>query len=65
MKKFKVTSGGFISHCDIVFEIKDAEVHTLGGNVQQTVNITAYLLDSNGFLKSGSTRVYGILRNNF
>ncbi len=58
-------SGGFISHCDIIFEIKDTEVRTLGGNVQQTVNITSYPLDSNGFLKSGSTRVYGILRNNF
>jgi hypothetical protein len=58
-------SGGFISHCDIIFEIKDTEVRTLGGNVEQTVNITSYPLNSNGFLKSGTTRVYGILRNNF
>jgi hypothetical protein len=58
-------SGGFISHCDIIFEIKDTEVRTLGGNVEQTVNITSYPLNSNGFLKSGATRVYGILRNNF
>jgi hypothetical protein len=58
-------SGGFISHCDIIFEIKDTEVRTLGGNVEQTVNITSYPLNSSGFLKSGTTRVYGILRNNF
>jgi hypothetical protein len=57
--------GGFISHCDIIFEIKDTEVRTLGGNVEQTVKITSYPLNSNGFLKLGADRVYGILRNNF
>jgi hypothetical protein len=58
-------SGGFESHCDIIIEIRDTEVRTLGGNVNNSASITTYQLDSNGFLKSGSTRVYGILRNNF
>lgn len=58
-------TGGFQSHCDIVVEIRDTEVRTLGGNVNNSVSITTYQLDSAGFLKSGSTRVYGILRNNF
>jgi hypothetical protein len=58
-------TGGFQSHCDIIIEIRDTEVRTLGGNVNDSVSITTYQLDNNGFLKSGSTRVYGILRNNF
>jgi hypothetical protein len=58
-------AGGFLSHCDIVVEIRDTEVKTLGGNVDNSVSITPYPLNSNGFLRSGATRVYGILRNNF
>jgi hypothetical protein len=56
--------GGFISHCDIVVEIRDSEVRTLGGNVNQSVSITPYQLDSQGFLKK-TNDVYGVLRNNF
>lgn len=58
-------TGGFKSHCDIIIEIRDTEVRTLGGNVDDSVSITTYSLNNSGFLKSGSTRVYGILRNNF
>ncbi len=57
-------SGGFKSHCDIVVEIRDTEVRTLGGNVSDSVSITAYSLNSGGFLKPDNN-VYGILRNNF
>jgi hypothetical protein len=57
-------SGGFKSHCDIVVEIRDSEVRTLGGNVNQSVSITAYPLNSSGFLRPASN-VYGVLRNNF
>jgi hypothetical protein len=56
--------GGFTSHCDIVVEIRDSEVRTLGGNVNQSVSITPYRLDNSGFLKK-ENNVYGILRNNF
>jgi hypothetical protein len=56
---------GFDSHCDIVFEVRDGAARALGGNVRDSVRITDYLLDSNGFLKSGSTKVYGVLKNNF
>jgi hypothetical protein len=56
--------GGFKSHCDIVVEIRDMEVRTLGGNVAQTVSITTYPLTSSGFLKVAQN-VYGVLRNNF
>ncbi len=56
--------GGFTSHCDIVVEIKEEVVLTLGGNVQQSVSTTSYSLDNNGFLKK-INGVYGILRNNF
>ena len=57
-------SGGFKSHCDIVVEIRDSEVRTLGGNVNHSVSITPYPLNSDGFLKPASN-VYGVLRNNF
>ena len=56
--------GGFQSHCDIVVEIRDTEVRTLGGNVEQTVSISTYPLTSNGFLRAAKN-VYGVLRNNF
>jgi hypothetical protein len=56
-------AGGFTSHCDIVVEVRDSEVRTLGGNVNQSVSITPYALDSNGFLKK-TNNVYGVLRNN-
>jgi hypothetical protein len=46
-------------------ELRDTEVRTLGGNVNNSVSITPYPLDGDGFLKSGATRVYGILKNNF
>lgn len=55
--------GGFKSHCDIVVEVRDSEVRTLGGNVNQTVSITPYPLDNSGFLKKVNG-VYGVLRNN-
>jgi len=57
-------TGGFQSHCDIVVEIRDTEVRTLGGNVNQTVFITPYPLTANGFLRAAKN-VYGVLRNNF
>jgi hypothetical protein len=57
-------TGGFKSHCDIVVDIKDTEVRTLGGNVKQSVSITSYPLDSAGFLRKVDG-VYGTLKNNF
>jgi hypothetical protein len=32
-------AGGFKSHCDIIIEIRDTEVRTLGGNVNNSVSI--------------------------
>jgi hypothetical protein len=57
-------SGGFKSHCDIVVEIRDTEVRTLGGNVSNSVSITTYPLNSSGFLRA-TRKVFGILKNNF
>lgn len=56
--------GGFKSHCDIVIEIRDTEVRTLGGNVNNSVSITSYPLTSNGFVRAAKN-VYGVLSNNF
>ena len=55
--------GGFKGHCDIVVEIRDVEVRTLGGNVDNSVSITSYPLNANGFLKS-TNRVFAVLGNN-
>jgi len=57
-------TGGFKSHCDIVVDIKDTEVRTLGGNVNQSVSMTSYPLNSAGFLRNVGG-VYGVLKNNF
>lgn len=56
-------SGGFLSHCDIVVEIRNREVRGLGGNVSESVSISTFSLNVNGFLKRAN-RVFGILRNN-
>jgi hypothetical protein len=56
--------GGFTSHCDIVVEIRDTEVRTLGGNVSNSVSITTYPLNASGFLRA-TGKVFGILKNNF
>jgi hypothetical protein len=55
-------SGGFKSHCDIIVEIRDNEVRAIGGNVGNSVSISAFQLDASGFLKPG--KVFAILRNN-
>lgn len=55
--------GGFKSHCDIVVDVRDSEVRTLGGNVSQSVSITAYPLNSSGSIRQVNG-VYGVLRNN-
>jgi hypothetical protein len=55
--------GGFKSHCDIIVEIRDSEVRTLGGNVNHSVSITSYPLDNDGFLRKVNN-VYGMLKNN-
>ena len=52
-----------IAECDIVVEIRDVEVRTLGGNVDNSVSITSYPLNANGFLKSAN-RVFAVLGNN-
>jgi len=57
-----IPSDFFPSHCDIVVEIRDTEVRALGGNIGNSVSMSTFQLDSNGFLKSG--KVFAVLRNN-
>jgi len=58
----RLPSGGFKSHCDIIVEIRDNEVRAMGGNVGNSVSISAFQLDASGFLKP--SKVFAILRNN-
>lgn len=53
----------FKSHCDIVVQVGDGFVNTIGGNVAQSVSTTRYRLDAGGFLDSSSS-VFAVLRNN-
>lgn len=53
----------FKSHCDIVVQLGDGSVNTIGGNVANSVSTTRYRLDAQGFL-DGSGNVFAVLRNN-
>lgn len=55
--------GGFKSHCDVVVEVRDRTVRTLGGNVSNSVAMTSYSLNDNGFVKQEGP-VFAIMRNN-
>lgn len=53
----------FSSHTDVIVEIDDHTVKTLGGNVSQSVTQKTFALKSNGFLKS-ENKLFAIMRNN-
>lgn len=50
-------------HCDIVVQVADDHVFTIGGNVSHSVRHTKYAIDNSGFL-TGEGNVYAVLRNN-
>ena len=52
----------FKSHCDIIIEIKQANVKAIGGNVSNSVAIKNYQLDGNGFLRP-TRNVFALLKN--
>jgi len=54
---------GFKSHCDVVVEVRDRTVRTLGGNVSNSVGMTTYSLDANAFVKQEGP-LFAIMRNN-
>lgn len=45
----------FSSHCDIIVSVQDDFVLAIGGNVNQSVNITSYARDSDGFIGKNKT----------
>ena len=47
---------------NLIVEVREGEVRTIGGNVGNSVSITTYRLDANGFL-ANQDRVYAILKN--
>lgn len=53
----------FKSHCDIVVAVEGNQVITIGGNVADSVSITRYPIDANGYL-TGEKNVYAVLGNN-
>ncbi len=52
----------YSSHCDIVVEIADNNVVTIGGNVGHSVSTTRYPINDQGFL-TGEGNVYAVLQN--
>jgi len=55
--------GGFRSHCDVVVEVRDTTVRALGGNVAQSVSMSTFTLDDNGFVRQQGPLI-AIMRNN-
>lgn len=53
----------FSAHTDVVVEIDDHTIKTLGGNVSQSVSQKTFALKSDGFLKAESN-LFAIMRNN-
>lgn len=61
---FDTLPGGFFaSHTDVVVEVRDNEVRTLGGNVNHSVSLKVMGLDGNGCLRNEGQR-FAVLRNN-
>lgn len=54
---------GFKSHCDVVVEVRDRTVRTLGGNVSNSVSMSTFSLDDDGFVKQEGP-LFAIMRNN-
>jgi hypothetical protein len=53
----------FSSHTDVVVEIEEHTIKTLGGNVSQSVSQKTFALKSDGFLKA-ENKLFAIMRNN-
>jgi len=53
----------FSSHTDVVVEVGEFTIKTLGGNVDQSVRQKTLPLKSNGFLKA-ENKLFAIMRNN-
>lgn len=54
---------GFRSHCDVVVEIRDRTIRALGGNVRNSVSLSSFSLNEDGFIREQGT-LFGIMRNN-
>jgi hypothetical protein len=56
---------GFLSHCDVVVEVREreSEVRVVGGNVAQSVSMSTFALDANGFVAPQGPLI-AIMRNN-
>lgn len=54
---------GFTSHCDVIVEINDQTVKTLGGNVKHSVSMNSLSLNNSGFLKE-ENNLFAIMKNN-
>ncbi len=59
---FAANSNDFFSHTDIVVRVKDGRAHTIGGNVNNSVDDKIFTLDANGFLPP-QRNVFAILKN--
>lgn len=68
---FAAENDAYKSHCDIVVEVRDGTVRTIGGNTRNTfgnkcddtVGMKSFSLNDNGFLKPANN-VFAVLRNN-
>jgi len=59
------TTGAYLSHCDIVMNIKKGEAETVGGNVSQSVSKTMVPLTTDGFIdKTKEKKGYFVIIKN-
>lgn len=58
-------ASGFLSHCDVVVEVREGEreVRVVGGNVAQSVSLRTFMLDAEGFVMPQGALI-AIMRNN-
>jgi hypothetical protein len=59
----QLPQGFFASHCDVIVDIQGNTCIAIGGNVNDSVSVTRFKLDNNGFLKN-EKRLFGIMKNN-
>lgn len=58
------STGHFPSHGEVVIEKTNISIKAIGGNVSNTVKISTYSLDENGFLTQKEQSFFMVIQNN-
>ncbi len=58
------TSGWFRSHGELITKVGKGFLEAIGGNVSNTVKLSRYTLDANGYLTKNERDVFMVIQNN-